>query len=362
MKPWCTEPFITLENKVYGPWGLCCRSKPLPYGQEVSPLEHFNSETMRRIRSDMLQHNITDEIKSLCRTCILHEKKGLTSRRQGKDYLEIPLTENDGTINNFKFNTVEIKFFGNLCNLKCKMCNGELSSSIAAEEKKAGLWKGPIIINAYELTDKNKFYTDMGKILPYTKMIKFTGGEPTMNAGIVDFIQWIVDKKYSRNLELKIITNGTKQNNKIIELSKSFKNFIIGISVDGTFEIDEYQRVGTFFEDVIESIKIYKSVGMVKLNPVITAINVGNLPELIAFSKVMNVPIDLTSIAINPSHMRIDVLPITYRKYLLSSYNYPKEIHTALESEYWDQEGWNKLLQLNPDIFDVISELKGFTS
>ena len=60
--------------------------------------------------------------------------------------------------------------------------------------------------------------------------------------------------------------------------------------------------------------------------------------------------------------MQIEVLPVSYRQHLLGSYNYPREIRTALESEYWDEEGWDKLLQLNPDIFDVIPELRGFTT
>lgn len=353
MKPWCTEPFITLENKVFGPWGLCCRSKPLPYGPEVSPLEHFHSETMQRIRKDMMDHNITDEIKHLCDKCIQHEKRGITSRRQQKLNIPIPT--------GYDFYTVEVKFFGNLCNLKCKMCSGMHSSSIAAEEKKLGNWDGPIVYNGFEQTNQDKFYSDMEHILPFTRMIKFTGGEPTMNKGILEFIQWIVNKGHSKHLVLKIITNGTKKNEKLLKLSKEFKSFFIGVSVDGTWDIDEYQRPGTDFYDVVQNIIKYKSYGNVIIHSLITALNVGNVQDLSAFASSLNVPIDLTSIVMWPDHMRIEVLPVTYRKHLLSSYNYPKEIYTALASEHWDQKGWLKLLQMNPDIFDVIPELKGFT-
>lgn len=354
MKPWCMEPFITLENKVYGPWGLCCRSKPLPYGPEVSPLEHINGATMQRIRKDMLMHNMTDEIKHLCQKCIQHEKLGITSRRQQK--LNIPFPKKQ-----YEFYTVEVKFFGNLCNLKCKMCSGIYSSSIAAEEKKRGEWEGETVYNGFNRTNKEKFYSDMEQILPHTKMIKFTGGEPTMNQGIVEFVQWIVDKDYAKNLDLKIITNGTKRNNKLLKLSKEFNRFNIAISVDGVFDIDEYQRVGTIFEDVIENIKTYKQYGDVYLAPVITALNVGDIPNLVAFSISMGVDIDLSSIVLDPKHMQIEVLPIPYRKHLLEQYNYPKEIRTALESEHWDEQGWDDLFDYNPDIFSVIPDLKGFT-
>jgi MoaA/NifB/PqqE/SkfB family radical SAM enzyme len=311
---------------------------------------------MQRIRKNMLEHNITDEIKHLCQKCIQHEELGITSRRQQKLKLDIPIPTG------YDFYSVEVKFFGNLCNLKCKMCTGMYSSSIAAEEKRLGNWEGPTVYNGFEKTNKEKFYSDMEQILPYTRMIKFTGGEPTMNKGIVEFIQWIVNKGYSEHLVLKIITNGTKKNKKLLKLSKKFKSFIIGVSVDGTWDIDEYQRIGTNFYNVIQNIIDYKQYGNIIIHSLITALNVGNIPDLVALATSLKVPIDLSSIILWPSHMKIEVLPILYRKKLLSSYNYPKEIRRALESEYWDQQGWEKLLRLNPDIFDVIPELRGFTS
>jgi MoaA/NifB/PqqE/SkfB family radical SAM enzyme len=360
MKPWCTEPFITLENKVWGDWGLCCRSKPLPYNaKDVSPLDHFNGDTMKRIRKDMSNNNITDDIKHYCQKCIDHENIGITSRRQQKLDFPIPEMESDGTIKNFAFETIEVKFFGNLCNLKCKMCSGMYSSSIAADEKKNGNWTGPTYFNIYEqMQDKDQFYSDMSKILPYTKKIKFTGGEPTMNQGIVDFITWISDNNFSQNMILKIITNGTRISPQINQCSRKFKRFEVAVSVDGTFEIDEYQRVGTVFSDVVENIKMYKRIADVNIGPVITALNVGNVPELARLGKMLNVGVDFSSIVLWPDHMRVEALPIGYRKELLESYDYPKEIKTALENPNFNLKSFQKLLLTNPDICDILQELK----
>jgi MoaA/NifB/PqqE/SkfB family radical SAM enzyme len=360
MKPWCTEPFITLENKVWGNWGLCCRSKPLPYSaKDVSPLDHFNGNTMKRIRMDMKSNNITDEIKTYCEKCLLHEKMGITSRRQDKLHLSVPEIDSNGTITDFAFETIEIKFFGNLCNLKCKMCSGMYSSSIAADEKKNGNWTGPTYFNIYEqMQDKDQFYSDMSKILPYTKKIKFTGGEPTMNKSIVDFITWVSDNNFSQNMILKIITNGTRISPQINKASKKFKSFEVGVSVDGTFEIDEYQRVGTVFDDVLQNIKIYKTIAQVYLGPVITALNVSNVPELVRLGIMLNVPVDLNSIVLWPEHMKIEALPLGYRKELLESYDYPREIKTALENPEFNLQLFEKLLFTNPDLYDIIESLK----
>ena len=51
----------------------------------------------------------------------------------------------------------KIKIFGNLCNLKCTMCNPNASSKIAAEFKKHGEWNKPAIINPSKQMDMNKF-------------------------------------------------------------------------------------------------------------------------------------------------------------------------------------------------------------
>jgi sulfatase maturation enzyme AslB (radical SAM superfamily) len=359
MNPWCIEPFVTLENKVYGNWGLCCRSKPLPYSaKDIAPLDHFNSDTMKRIRKDMSNHNITDEIKTLCEKCLIHEKMGVTSRRQQRLDLPVPEIDSDGAIKDFAFETIEIKFFGNLCNLKCKMCSGMFSSSIAADEKKRGEWTGPTYFNIYEqMQDKDQFYSDMSKILPYTKKIKFTGGEPTMNQGIVDFITWISDNNFSQNMILKIITNGTRISPQINQYSRKFKRFEVAVSVDGTFEIDEYQRVGTVFSDVVENIKMYKHIADVNIAPVITALNVGNVPELARLGKMLNVGVDFSSIVLWPDHMRVEALPLGYRKELLESYDYPIEIKIALENPEFKSSLFKKLLFTNPDLCVIIEGL-----
>lgn len=53
---------------------------------------------------------------------------------------------------------------------------------------------------------------------------------------------------------------------------------------------------------------------------------------------------------------------ISARTFSMVNWSYPKEIRTALESERWDKEGWENLFHANPDIFDIIPELKGFTT
>ena len=360
-KPWCVEPFTTLESKVWGDWGLCCRSKPLPYNaRDVTPLEHFNGDSMNRIRKDMINHNITDEIKHLCAKCMEHERNGVESRREGMMRVPVPDTNSDGSITNFKFRSIEIKFFGNLCNLKCRMCGPLYSSSIAAEQKKSGQWNGPVhhnTWNEYTAQNKSRFYEDMAEVLPHTREVKFTGGEPMMNKGILDFVEWMVVSGHASNLQLRIITNGTVINEDFLNFAKHFEQFHATISVDGVFDVDEYQRVGTRFEIVHKNIQLFKKYGSISLTTAITAINVSTLHEIQDYADSINIHLDLSSIVLTPEYLQVKVLPPWHRAMLLNKYSYNDVVTNALKDPEWPEDQWALFKEKCSDIFEVIPEL-----
>ena len=371
--PWCTEPFNVVENKVWGAWGLCCRSAPLPYSaKDVSPLEHFNSDLMKEIRRDMLVHNITPNIEKYCHKCIKHEANGVNSMRQGR--LAMPRPDkaiqsaviNDGEIKEFEFRSVEIKFFGNLCNLQCKMCGPAYSSSIAATQKKTGEYDGPVHVNAFaDLSNDSKvqFYKDLADILPHTDILKFTGGEPMMNKGVVEMVEWIVDNKYHTGLTLKLITNGTQVNEKLLTLGAGFKSFVIAVSIDGVWDVNDYQRTGSDFLAVHNNITEFRHYadGVVSY-ACVTAINVSSLDELVVYTKLRGLTIDLSSIALYPDYLDLRVLPIEYRNELAVKYHAPQYEHVvkALKDPEWNRDLWNKFIQKNPDIGSIVPGLRKY--
>jgi MoaA/NifB/PqqE/SkfB family radical SAM enzyme len=381
-KPWCTEPFNTIENAVWGQWGLCCRSTRLPYNaKDVSPLEHFNSDTMKQVRRDMLEHKMSDDIQRLCQKCIKHEADGNISMRQDRlKYDQTPYRsiqsaiDNDGEIKDFAFRSVEIKFFGNLCNLQCKMCGPTYSSSIAATQKKDGTYDGPVHVNVFadmQTSDQEKLYKDLEQIIPNTHQIKFTGGEPMMNKGIEQMVQWIVDKGYNKSTQITIITNGTKVNHNLLELCSKFKRFLIRLSLDGVWDINDYQRVGADFNDINNNISEYKRyANSICIDCTVTAISVNGLAELGTYAQMKELAINFSSIALHPDYLQIKVLPIPYRNKLIEKYSNPafnavvfmkpEEVIIALEDPEWNQDLWEMFLEKNPDIVDVIPELKEY--
>lgn len=365
-KPWCVEPFSTLESKVYGPWGLCCRSRPLPYTPKThSPLEHFNSPTMQRIRKNMLEHNVTDEIKNLCQKCITHEKAGVVSRREQKRKTPLSSVNWESFIedDDLRFETVEIKLFGNLCNLKCKMCDPIYSSSLAAERRKSGEWTGPVHVDMwkeFDAMDTIVFYEDMKKILPNTLYLKFTGGEPMMNSGILDFLEWCYVNGYSDTVTLEIITNGTVINRDLLNYAKNFHSFHATVSMDGVFDVNDYQRDGADFVTIDQNIEVLREYGKVSINAAVTALTVSNIVELEIYANAKGVDLDMTSIVTTPSYLQIKVLPTKWRQMLLDTQQFPYNIKAALQDPEWPEDLFVILLKKHPEILDLLPELEDY--
>ena len=135
--------------------------------------EARNGELMKIVRKNILEGRWSEE----CGRCKKEEDAGLRSRRQYEQEwgfkLEdaIRITQEDGTIETDDTPLVYYDLrFGNLCNLKCTMCNPLVSSKIAAEQKRLGTlprdWEGPIIIDQSKKMDMDKFRDDLKKILP----------------------------------------------------------------------------------------------------------------------------------------------------------------------------------------------------
>lgn len=338
----CTEVFTNIESRSDSKWGMCCRSEPLPYDvYNTSLLNHYNSDIMKRARTEMLSDSPLDQkptVLEYCRSCIVNESAGLRSLRLDRakmveslfsqsDILEEGLANsiesalnNEGfvDINSAGLYLIEIKSYGNLCNLKCRMCWDRDSSSIAAEMKKHGevseVTGKPIkntTYNIFEKTNKKSFFEDLKILLPRAFSVKFTGGEPFMMPSILEVIKFVVDNDYSKNLQLNMITNGTTINPEIIEYTKHFKTNRILFSIEGIEELDEYIRSGTnFFEKMKNIDYIRKNVPRLttSINTVVQALNIGYIDDLYLFGLKHEFVMHQIFIS-RPNYLRVQVLP-----------------------------------------------------
>lgn len=241
---------------------------------------------------------------------------------------------------------------GNLCNLKCRMCNSSSSTEIAKEN--AVMKEDKELIQGLEklydastmpplLTEKKEYfkkYSDhtysqteahqnrIDQLFNYTKLhrLKLLGGEPSIDPAIISIMQDLIDKGYSdnNNFQLQIVTNMTNVNKVWKDYFKKL-NVKITASVDGagrTFEYIRYPAKWKTIERNIKAIKPAERGENISMNIVMNNILFLDIkhwiPEL---QKLQEQTADFHINFIEcsfPKHMNIDVIPQKYKKIILN--------------------------------------------
>ena len=357
-KPFCILPFVQFSTTVDGSYQACCiANKQKENIKDITPMDFFNGEHMKQLRWDMLQPEPSQLIKDTCYKCIENEKNTGNSKRKQNYY-----TTNDYKKDTLKLETLEkisknkdydleptdmdsfkIKIFGNLCNLKCTMCNPMVSSKIAAEAKKhkiphnGWIWKGPVEVNPSKSMNMEKFKDDLKKILPTTKQIEIVGGEPLLYPETFDLVNWIVENDLAKNLDLRFVTNGMTVNMELFTLLKHFHQVVIMYSIDGVGKIDEYIRTGTKWEEKVENMRNTMLIpGNIKLSVSTTVqmLNIGHLQPIDEFCKSV--------LKIAPRFNNPLAYPMWAR-----AVNVPKKIKSLYADKYVNSNFINKRFILN---------------
>ena len=257
----CVMPWLHLHAWPNGEAYLCCigdTGNPESVVGDISKdsiADIMNNDKMKSIRKDMLAGKKIPN----CKNCYkVEEIKGYSWRKGFNEQFEdvIPSilenTAEDGTIDP-KLLYVDFRF-SNLCNLECRTCGGELSSSIANTEgrefsgnyieklKDKGVYsKGNII--AFSKANE-QFTDDLKQYLPDTRCFYFAGGEPLMQKEHFEVLSYIHDNKWF-DKELRYSTNLSNlmyKKTDLVELWKDFDNVWIMCSIDHVGEKLEHIR------------------------------------------------------------------------------------------------------------------------
>jgi len=260
MNSFCPNFFNHVMNDSYGVYKACCLHVPeFVNGKHTGvtvdkPLEEFwNSDKLvqQRLKS------IKGEPINGCQGCYNAEKEGGASlrtdllRTYSKDKKFIQRVnkakENNGVLEEFPI-SVEYRV-GNLCNLKCRMCNPQDSDLINNEYKEVKSSLDDTVSNYLFPTldtpiniDTEGYYESIKKNVEDIEIIRFSGGEPLINKSFHDLISFFIDSGNSKNLDLRINTNLTKLTEDLLFKFKEFKNVNIDFSIDGVGDMYEYIR------------------------------------------------------------------------------------------------------------------------
>ena len=232
------------------------------------------ADFMNVVRKNMLEGRWSEE----CGRCKSEEDSGLTSRRQYEQHwnfkLEdaIKVTNTDGSINT---NDVPLVYydlrFGNLCNLKCRMCHPSESTQWYNEwfdtmfkgfktdftriEMEKDKTKAKLKNDIYKWNDIPYFFNEFDSSASGTRKIYFSGGEPTLVENMYTMLKKLIDAGISKDMELEYNINLTNIPRKAIELWHEFKSVQIGGSIDGIGEINDFIRAPAKWSKIQENIE-----------------------------------------------------------------------------------------------------------
>lgn len=240
----CVMPWISAVIPPTGGVGVCCVSAihRMDNGKTESQLgEIRNSATWKNIR----QSFIKGEWPASCEFCqkrsgpenrghdmrrIVNEKYKLKENYRPEDFSDEPL------------DLLELEIsFGNICNFKCRMCSAGYSSKWVSEAKKLNE-------EAFHTTKDLKVFNgdfDVHQFMPYMKKLKLLqikGGEPFLNPKFKTMLKEMVRLQISSQCEIYVITNGSVQDEEILELMGQFKTAHIAVSMEGQDPIYSYIR------------------------------------------------------------------------------------------------------------------------
>lgn len=296
------HPFTGLATREDGAVKICCRSQPVGWIQDESLEEIWNNAAMREVRRQVLNN----ERPAVCVPCFNLEDQGVESLRQRHIKNSFPDSRanlypnalsslQDDYSMPFEFPTIEIKI-NNLCNLKCRMCNPldstqwkdwssvvefyrEENNYLVDAVAKLGLDKRPHIDLFVERED---FWTNLEKLLPYFRRVEFAGGEPLMDPSHYRILDMLAP--YGKNIELKYATNGTvlgiKGGRTIHDYWPQFKSVKVNVSIDGIHEVYNYIRTNGDFKTVEENVKIIKSMPNVPYVVGAFTVQAGNITQI----------------------------------------------------------------------------------
>ena len=325
----CPNFFNNVMNDSFGVYKTCCLHVPIKDNKVVGvavneSLDTFwNSDYMKQSRIKAING---EEIKG-CEECYRSERNGGTSLRkdlveiyeENEDYLDSVkiAQENDGQLDKFP-TAIELRV-GNLCNLKCRMCQPQDSDLINKEYKELislDSTLGEILpIVDFEITDDLTSYIQGIRDNASTiKIIRFSGGEPLINKSFYELLDYLIEGDYAKNIEFRLNTNLTKMKEETLEKLSKFKRVTIDFSIDGLGLVYEYIRYPMVWDITKNKIDMaYKFMAdhdNIKMNANFTVqiYNVFCMFDLIDFFLTKSV-LPILHILQNPSYLNIRNMP-----------------------------------------------------
>lgn len=390
----CSEPFTSITTRTTGTYVPCCvltlhatsniaRNKDLlaQLGMEVDESTYlsaaidsilpaisdttfdktpFITSTPALILKKALIENDRELLDQLCRTCVRQEKAGVKSHRMHYlDQFKEPEAKEmlERAIHNYteppeQYQSVDLTaVVGNVCNLACSMCHEASSSKYASEVIK--LKEVPLHRAIVRQEPSESFLNHLhNDVLPNTKVLKVTGGEPLMSKHYLSVLSNL-SPEVKKNISLKITTNLTKDPTEYLRVVAPFKDVDVLVSVEGAGEVQEYIRYPSKWAAIVDNVRMLKSsrnIGDITFATTVNALNIGYNHQVCQAAEELGIGVTFGSVVTNNFYSIDSIPPEIQDRYLNTLYQHGrryKVIHQLIrlleQAEYKENEMWDML-------------------
>ena len=264
-------------------------------------MEHvWNSEHVRNTRLKMIAGEEIPE----CTKCVEQESRGYKSMRStANKEINYDSTDENGDVSTMP-NTMELHY-GNVCNLKCRMCSQNYSNQVGKELLEIGNsdpeflqwvikqsgnvnnWTNNLSVEYtwFENEKNKKKLNDF--INKNISQLTVIGGEPTIIPEFYELFEHCDKNGTLGKKQFTIVTNLTNTNHNMTKWLPKLKNWTIWASLDGIGSRTEYIRYPSNFEKIKENLNFYKSIlrqhknGKIVFSPAIQLLNIDQLDEML---------------------------------------------------------------------------------
>lgn len=247
----CYHPFHGLDIDNDGSLLPCCKFKPRQYpGWQIHNVQtdldaYLSSTQLKALQDDFMQ----GRKPKACERCWRDEAAGIKSKRQ----LDAARYDTEIRGPGIRFLSVPM---GNLCNLKCRICDPAASSSWIKEHR--DLFGSEVRLHQWHKDPAT--WQKLIDTAQHCLELHIHGGEPFLHdhSEHVDMISSIVAAGNATGMRLHYSTNGTVwPDSKLWNLWSEFRQVDLQISVDDVGKRFEYNRHPANWEEVRDNLERY---------------------------------------------------------------------------------------------------------
>ena len=307
-KSYCSFPFEHQYVHMSGSVRLCCATMENATDKKGNRV-HMNNDSLQKAwNSDYMKNArlkmINGEVLEACTKCVEQEARGYKSMREESNReSNFKKVNADGSMDIMPY-SLELHF-GNVCNLKCKMCGQNYSNQIGKEILQIGDKDQDFLKWVYKQSGNVNNWTNNLSV-QYTwfqnqktkkrlnefvsqniTQLTIIGGEPTVIPEFYELLDYCYENDTLKDKDITLVTNLTNTNPKMTKWLPQMKKWTIWASLDGIGDITEYIRYPSNFEKVKENLEYYKKMlhehgnGVIVFSPAIQLLNIHQLDEML---------------------------------------------------------------------------------